>query len=385
MKNQSFVLFAFFLLTISSFCSCKNDKSTQSGRIQFNPQPKEATMTDTERKNAIEAKRISLAVIDTAVVIGNGIKLSIMTPKPDEKIFVSQQVTTELAMRMLSVASHNGISGMGPDPSFVFAANITGADKKLTSTVPQKTMLTYNLTLYIGNILADIVFGTTTLKLVGVGNNEQQAAINAVKEFNNNNAIQNMLNQSTKKIVDYYNTHIAEIKSQVNGLIAINKYDEAYAILRSIPQEAIEPFKYAQSQLEKVGSKMLEKHSAQSLVNMKAAITASAGTYNPEVSAYWAMIPSTSAQYKEAQCLYEKYTQRLNITQEQNKMAVREMEIKKLELATKSSKQMSSSEMRRQIALEDAQKSPLKMIWYELCYGLADYIKLNYNPDVENK
>lgn len=61
------------------------------------------------------------------------------------------------------------------------------------------------------------------------------------------------------------------------------------------------------------------------------------------------------------------------------------MEIKKLELATKSSKQMSSSEMRRQIALEDAQKSPLKMIWYELCYGLADYIKLNYNPDVENK
>ena len=66
MKNQSFVLFAFFLLTISSFCSCKNDKSTQSGRIQFNPQPKEATMTDTERKNAIEAKRISLAVIDTA-------------------------------------------------------------------------------------------------------------------------------------------------------------------------------------------------------------------------------------------------------------------------------------------------------------------------------
>ena len=234
------------------------------------------------------------------------------------------------------------------------------------------------------NVLADAVFGTTSVKLVGVGDNEQQAAINAAREFNDNSNIQNMLSQSSKKIIDYYNSHSEEIKSQVNGYISTGKYDEAYAILRSVPQEATEAFKYAQSQLEKVGTKMLEKHSTENLANLKAAIAASAGSYNPEAGAYLAMIPAGSSQYNEAQKIYGDYTKNLNITQEQDKIAAREMEMKKMELAAKASKQMSSAEMRRRVALEDAQNSPFKMLWYKLCYGLGDKVQINYDPDAEN-
>lgn len=385
MKKQKFILLAFCLMSILSLESCNNSNTSKTNRKKFNPQQEESTMTDAERKAAIEAKRASLSVIDTATIIGNGIKLTIMTPNPDQENFVSKQMSEELAMRMLSVASRNGISGMGGDPSFVFAAGITGADKKLTGTAPQKTMITYNVTLYVGNVLSDTVFGTTTLNLVGVGDNEKQAAINAAREFKDNSTIQNMLNQSTKKIIDYYNTHTDEIKSQVNGYISTGKYDEAYAILRSVPQEATETFKYAQSQLESVGTKMLEKHSTQTLANLKAAISASTGSYNPEIGAYLAMIPSNSPQYKEAQSIYDNYSKNLNITQEQDKMAARELEMKKMELAAKSSKQMSSSEMRRRIALEDAQNSPFRMLWYKLCYGLGDKVSVNYNPDAANE
>lgn len=366
---------------IISLDSCSNGKS---GGKKFNPQPEESTLTDAERQAAIEAKRASLAVIDTATVIGNGIKLTIMTPNPDPENFVSAQMSNELAIRMLSVASRNGISGMGGDPSFVFAAGITGAEKKPTGTAPQKTMITYNVTLYVGNILSDAVFGTTSVKLVGVGENERQAAINAAREFNDNSSIQHMLSQSVQKIIDYYNSHTDEIKSQVNGYLSRGKYDEAYAILRSVPQEATETFKYAQSQLEKVGSRMLEKYSTENFARLKAAIAASEGTYNPEAGAYLAMIPAGSAQYNEAQKIYGDYTKHLTITQEQEKTAAREMEMKKMELAAKTSKQMSSSEMRRRIALEDAQTSPFRMLWYKLCYGLGDKVPVNYDPDAEN-
>lgn len=385
MKNKKLILLAFCLISIISLDSCNNSNSSKTNGKKFNPQQEEFSMTDRERQAAIEAKRASLSVVDTAIIIGNGIKLTIMTPNVDQESFVSKQMSEELAMRMLSVASHNGISGMGGDPSFVFAAGITGADKKLTGTVPQKTMINYNVTLYVGNVLADAVFGTTTINLVGVGDNEQQAAINAAREFKDNITIQNMLTQSTKKIIDYYNTHTYEIKSQVKGYISIGKYDEAYAILRSVPQDATETFKYAQSQLESVGAKMMEKHSVQNLANLKAAITSSVGSYNPEIGAYLAMIPSSSAQYKEAQTLYENYSKNLNITQEQEKQAARELEMKKMELAAKSSKQMSSSEMRRRIALEDAQNSPFQMLWYKLCYGLGDKVSVNYNPDAANE
>lgn len=384
MKKQQFFLLVFCLLGIISLNSCSNSNSGKSGGKKFNPQQEESSMTDAERQAAIEAKRASLAVIDTATIIGNGIKLTIMTPNPDPENFVSAQMSNELAMKMLSVASRNGISGMGGDPSFVFAAGITGADKKLTGTAPQKTMITYNVTLYVGNVLADAVFGTTSVKLVGVGDNEQQAAVNAAREFNDNSNIQNMLSQSSKKIIDYYNSHSEEIKSQVNGYISTGKYDEAYAILRSVPQEATEAFKYAQLQLEKVGPKMLEKHSTENLANLKAAIAASAGSYNPEAGAYLAMIPAGSSQYNEAQKIYGDYTKNLNITQEQDKIAAREMEMKKMELAAKTSKQMSSAEMRRRVALEDAQNSPFKMLWYKLCYGLGDKVQINYDPDGEN-
>ena len=245
-------------------------------------------------------------------------------------------------------------------------------------------MITYNVTLYVGNILSDAVFGTTSVKLVGVGENERQAAMNAARELNDNSSIQHMLSQSVQKIIDYYNSHTDEIKSQVNGYLSRGKYDEAYAILRSVPQEATETFKYAQSQLEKVGSRMLEKYSTENFARLKAAIAASEGTYNPEAGAYLAMIPAGSAQYNEAQKIYGDYTKHLTITQEQEKTAAREMEMKKMELAAKTSKQMSSSEMRRRIALEDAQTSPFRMLWYKLCYGLGDKVPVNYDPDAEN-
>ena len=117
---------------------------------------------------------------------------------------------------------------------------------------------------------------------------------------------------------------------------------------------------------------------------LKAAIAASEGTYNPEAGAYLAMIPAGSAQYNEAQKIYGDYTKHLTITQEQEKTAIREMEMKKMELAAKTSKQMSSSEMRRRIALEDAQTSPFRMLWYKLCYGLGDKVPVNYDPDAGN-
>ncbi len=58
-----------------------------------------------------------------------------------------------------------------------------------------------------------------------------------------------------------------------------------------------------------------------------------------------------------------------------------ELEIKKMELAAKNSKKMSSKEMRRRIAMEDAQSSPFKMLIYKLCYGLSDQVQTKDDLD----
>ena len=356
-------------------CSGSSDK----GGKKFAAQEKESTMTDAERQAAIEAKRASLAELDTAVLTGNGIKLTIMTPTADEENHVTEKMSTLLANKLLAMATKNGISGMGGDPAFVLAAGITGLDKKLTGTAPQKTMLTYDLTMYVGNVVTGTVFGSATVKLVGVGNNERQAADNAVAELKDSKEIQQMLANSTAKIIDYYNTHAAEIKAQAETAIAQGNYDEAYGLLYSVPSQATELFAYAEEKLPGLGEKMFAKQSSQNLAALKSVIAGSNGHFNPEAGALLAMIRAGTPEYAEAQKLYGEYDQRIQTTAanemaaaERKAAADREFEMKKMELAAKNAKKMSSREMRRRIAYEDAQSSPFKMRWYKLCYGLSD-------------
>lgn len=375
MKRILSKLLVFSIIVLGVSCS-GGSKGTK-----FAAQEKESTMSDEERAAAIAAKRASLAEVDTAVLIGNGIKLTIMTPQPSEENNVTEKMTGDLARKLLSIASKNGISGMGGDPAFVLAADITGIDKKLTGTAPQKTMLTYDVTLYVGNAITGTVFGSCEIKLVGVGDNERKAANNAAAELKDNNEIQQMLVSSTNKIVEYYNTHAGEIKAQAEAAISKGDYNEAYGLLYSVPEQASELFAYAAKKLPEVSEKIFAKESSQNLANLKSAIAASQGHFSPDAGAYLAMIPANSADYKEAQKIYSEYAARVQATEAQEKAAAHELEIKKMEMAAKSSKQMSSKEMRRRIAMEDAQSSPFKMLIYKLCYGLSDSFQTKDDED----
>lgn len=354
---------------------------------KFSPKEKESTMTDAERKAAINAKRQQLTDVDTAVLLGNGIKLAVMTPLPDPENFITEKLSKDLGMKMLSIASQNGVSGMGGDPTFVLLAGITGATKKLTGTVPQKTMITYDITLYVGNIATSDVFGSATFNMVGVGNNESQAAANAAKGLKNSNEIQQMLARAEKKIVDYYNNHAAQIKADIEAKINSNDYEAAYALLRSIPQEASAIFPWVSETLPSVGQKIMLKASAENLARLKVAIAEGDEQFNPEAGAYLAMIPTNAPEYAEAQKLYSEYTERLrkqsdDKTAWERQQAERQQQIEHAEnmlkiemdakVAQSEAKQMSSAEMRRQISLEDAAGSPFKLLWRKAGYALND-------------
>lgn len=386
MKNSVSILFVAALMTLTS-CGGGNTSKKKSGTM-FNPQAKEQSMTDEERQAAIAAKRAELAEIDTAVIFGSGIKLTVMSPLPDGENYVTQKMSDDLAMRMLSIASKNGISGMGGDPTFVFLAGITGADKKLTGTAPQKTMITYDLALYVGNIISGEVYGSYQMKLVGVGSNETQAANQAAKELKDNIDIQKMLKTAGERIVTYYNNHASQIKADIQTKIAANSYEEAYMLMRSVPEEATAIFPWVAIEMPKVGEKIMLKNSAESFGQLKAAIAAGDAEFNPATGALLAMIPSNAPEYAEAHKVYDQYINRLRQQaddknawerqQAERQQAIdHEANMKQMEMdakiAASSAKRMSSAEMRRQISLEDAAGSPFKMLWRKAGYALNDF------------
>ena len=301
-------MLAIGILLLSS-CGGKNTKGKA-----FNPQHKESTITDLERKAAINEKRNSLAVVDTALIFGDCVKLTIMKPKPDGKI--TEAVSDLVGERMLDMVTSNGIGGFGGDPAIIFACGISNVSKKLTGSAPQKAQVTLDVQYYVANVASGTVFGSLLDQITGVGNNEEQAYRNACHEIKNNVKIQQMLKKANENIIEYYNKNANSIRAEVEALIAKDDFERAYALLRGIPGQSTTLFEFASKRLPEISQKILERDATVNLTFMKSAIAANDSAYSEVVGDIMALIPLNTPQYAEAKAAFNKYLSDLDIKAE---------------------------------------------------------------------
>lgn len=304
-------LLAIVLLGAMTACGGSNS----SNEKKFNPRQKESSMTESERNAAIAEKRNSLAGVDTALIFGNNIKLTIMKPKPQGKI--TDQLSDLVGQRMLEMVTSNGIGGIGGDPAMVFACGISNVSKKLTGTAPQKTQVTLDVQYYVANVASGTVFGSLSDQVVGVGDNEEQAYKNACSEFRNNAKIQQMLKKANENIVEYYNSNASSIQAEVEALIAKNDYERAYSLLRGVPEQCTALFQFSSKNLPAISQKLLERDAATNLALMQSAIADNSENYANVVGDIMALIPVNTPQYAEAKAAFGKYLADLDIRADQ--------------------------------------------------------------------
>lgn len=284
--NISKTIFALLVLVAICASSCNRKK--------YNPsEPPSADVVD----KAVDTKDVS----DDE----NAVKLTIMVQKPG--VDFPQNAVQVLESRMLSIASKNGIVGYGGDPAFVFAALITPISKDVTTTAPVKKVIKYTMNLYVANIVTGDVYGSSSMEIMGIGKSFELAAVNAMNSVEDNSNIQKMLNESSEKIVSWYQNHSKEFVSKVNDYISHEEYGKAYALLASVPSEATECFQYAQENKGKIYEKYLQRQSAEYYRQMIDEIAKSSDDYNPVVGGYFQMIPPNAPDYEKAKNKYEKY------------------------------------------------------------------------------
>lgn len=235
----------------------------------------------------------------------NAVKLTIMVQKPG--VDFPQNAVQALESRMLSIASKNGIVGYGGDPAFVLAALVTPLGKEVTTAPPVKKVIKYAMNLYVANIVTGDVYGSYSMEMMGIGKSFELAAVNAMNSVEDNSNIQKMLNESSEKIVSWYQNHSKEFVSKVNDYISHEEYGKAYALLASVPSEATECFQYAQENKGKIYEKYLQRQSAEYYRQMIDEIAKSSDDYNPVVGGYFQMIPPNAPDYEKAKNKYEKY------------------------------------------------------------------------------
>ena len=310
--------------------ACNNGNKTESTGKKFNPVERQSSMSDDERAEAIAAKRASLDVDMDSILYSHGVRFAIVEPKTGGDI--TQDIADRISMKMLQIASQNGISGVG-SYNFVLGTEIAQTGRTATGTAPQKMTVNYELTFKVMNTLTGDVYATAVQEVMGVGNSFVEANQNAVKEIKNTPQMQKMLQTASQRIVGWYNENLQVIKNQVEKAEGEGDYALALAILNSIPEQATTAYRYVGEKQGALLKGMLHKQAADMLGEMEALLASSGDEFNPAVGAYFSLIPTDCPEHKTAQALYAEYEKKcharraaLEAKAERDEQAARELE-----------------------------------------------------------
>lgn len=304
MRKISKILMLIVLTITVIACGGESNKGTK-----FAPKERKSSMSDGERAEAIAKKRSSLNTIE-GQLYSHGVKFSILEPKT-----LGEDITPEIAqmigVKMLQIASQNGISGMGNAPGFVLGTEIMQTGRAATGTAPQKMTVQYTLTFKVMNTATGDVYATATQDVVGVGNSFVEANINAVKNIKNTSAMQQMLSTASERIIDWYNNNVDALKTQVEGAAGKGDYALALAIVESVPEQAKAAFEWASQRQPELYTQWTHKVAADNLAAMQSAIATANDDFDPAIGGYFKLIPTDAPEYAKAQELYNTYQEKV--------------------------------------------------------------------------
>ena len=221
-----------------------------------------------------------------------------------------------LKARLNAAITKIGFGGEGSNPRFVVGPSINILTQDVTSTSPTKYANTYEITLMVVDVVSETVFNTYKTEFKGVGDSPEKAFISGVRNVNyETQEFVDFLKAAEVKIFKYFESNCALILSEANAEAKIRNYDNAFAILKSVPKEAKDCFTEIQAKKADYFQLALNESCAELLAKMKAELgkfnDPSAAGFNAEAMNYYSMIDSKSDCFNDAEKEYKKYISKL--------------------------------------------------------------------------
>lgn len=338
------IILSVTLAACLSMASCGGGgEGSQTGQgKKFAPKERESSMTDSERKDAIAAKKESLKVDVNSLMNSNGVKLSVLPPTPSGDI--TEAVSEKIGGKMLGIIASNGIGGVNNVPGFALAASVSETGRQLTGSAPQKSMVKYAVSYQVINVADGNVYGSATETVTGVGDSFAEAAAKAFDELGGDNGVSEMLASSSEKIIGWYNDNLPTLKAQVGQALGAEDFALALAYLNSVPSQAKEAYAYANATLPEVTRKFKIQRANEELSALKKAIAdgRQKDAILPDVYTHLALLPADSPEYAQAVKMVEQYEKQVyanqaaanaqKVTEEEARQAhERQLELAKLE------------------------------------------------------
>jgi hypothetical protein len=165
-------------------------------------------------------------------------RIVLNTYVPEQIEAFPSQAKSLLENKLSQISTNYGMGGSAINPRFVLMSNISVLSKDISPGPPQMTAMNLQVTLFIADAIDMKKYASTSIdvKGVGVGNNENKAYIDAIKNINvNNTEIKSFIEDGKSKIVDYYNTQCDFIIRDAMSLSKKGEYDAAMFKLAAVP------------------------------------------------------------------------------------------------------------------------------------------------------
>lgn len=164
--------------------------------------------------------------------------LSITPIMPNTEV-ISNEASEYLQGQLEDLLTDNNIIS-GISDRFIITAKIRQEQKSVSPTNPVKIILKYRVTVFVGDVINDKVYGKHTVSVSGIGETETKSEINAFLKINSNNeALSNLVIDAKNEIINYYNDNCDRIITQADENERRGDYDAAIVLLAGIPEQCV--------------------------------------------------------------------------------------------------------------------------------------------------
>lgn len=195
---------------------------------------------------------------------------------PEQVEAIPDAANSLLRDRITQMLTNYSLSGSDDGGRFIVVPVVSVLGKEVTATAPAMTVVSLQVSLYIGDGFQGVKFATTSLLSKGVGQNENKAYTDAIRKLKvNDPSIQQFVEKGKNKIIEYYNSMCDFNIKKAITLVEQNNFEEALYLLTSVPEVAKACYDKSMDAVGPIYKKAIDFKCAQRLTKAKSIWTAS--------------------------------------------------------------------------------------------------------------
>jgi hypothetical protein len=167
----------------------------------------------------------------------NNISLSVILP--DNSEYLTQKSLSKIESKIQHIVSRNGISGKGYSNEFLIYPKFEIFNESIIEGMRNIIVVEVELNLFIQQYSTKKIFSSYYKSLKGTGATKEKAITNAVSKITlSDKKLEEFIVSGKDKILNYYKNNCNQIIGDADAFIRTQKYQQAIALLTSVPKEA---------------------------------------------------------------------------------------------------------------------------------------------------